>query len=98
MSGFALGRNFLAAIVAAVITAVMAASAGGARANDLVRVGEGPFITGGAFYIARDKGYFKKLGLDIETRSFIDGAIAVPSIISGELDITLMPPNAGLFN
>ncbi|HEY1541015.1 MAG TPA: ABC transporter substrate-binding protein [Xanthobacteraceae bacterium] len=92
MSGFARSWTFLAAILAAALTA----SAAGA--GDRVRVGEGPFITGGAFYIAREKGYFKKLGLDIETRSFIDGAMAVPSMISGELDITLMTPNASLFN
>ena len=67
-------------------------------ADDLVRVGEGPFITGGAFFVARDKGYFKKLGLNIETKRFEDGAFAVPSIIAGELDFTLMTANASLFN
>jgi NitT/TauT family transport system substrate-binding protein len=71
---------------------------GSAVADDLVRVGEGPFITGGAFFVARDKGYFKKLGLTIETRRFEDGAFAVPSIIAGELDLTLMTANASLFN
>jgi len=67
-------------------------------AADKIRIGEGPFITGGAFYIARDKGYFAKVGVDIETRSFMDGAMAVPSMIAGELDMTLMTPNASLFN
>jgi NitT/TauT family transport system substrate-binding protein len=92
MSAFARSRAFLAAIMAAALTA------GAAGAADRIRVGEGPFITGGAFYIARDKGYFAKLGIEIETRSFIDGAMAVPSMISGELDVTLMTPNASLFN
>ena len=92
MNRFVRSRTLLAAVLAAVLTA------GAAGAADRVRVGEGPFITGGAFYIARDKGYFKKLGLDIETRTFFDGAFAVPSMISGELDITLMTPNASLFN
>lgn len=73
-------------------------AADGARAADKIRVGEGPFITGGAFYIARDKGYFAKVGIEVETRSFMDGAMAVPSMISGELDMTLMTPNASLFN
>jgi NitT/TauT family transport system substrate-binding protein len=68
------------------------------RAADKIRVGEGPFITGGAFYVARDKGYFKKMGLDIETKIYIDGAMAVPSMVSGELDITFMTANASLFN
>jgi NitT/TauT family transport system substrate-binding protein len=69
-----------------------------ARAADKLRVGEGPFITGGAFYVARDKGYFQKLGLDVDTKTFIDGAMAVPSMVSGELDMTFMTANASLFN
>jgi NitT/TauT family transport system substrate-binding protein len=77
---------------------VAAIAAGDAGAADRVRVGEGPFITGGAFYVARDKGYFQKLGLEIETKQFIDGALAVPSMISGEVDLALMTPNASLFN
>jgi NitT/TauT family transport system substrate-binding protein len=69
-----------------------------AGAADKLRVGEGPFITGGAFLVAREKGYFKTLNIDIDTKSFIDGALAVPSMISGELDMTFMTPNASLFN
>jgi NitT/TauT family transport system substrate-binding protein len=78
--------------------AVAGAMPDAARAADKIRVGEGPFITGGAFLVAREKGYFKKLNIDIDTRSFIDGALAVPSMISGELDMTFMTPNASLFN
>ena len=87
-----------------IVAAVLACSASGllsaepARAADKIRIGEGPFITGGAFYIARDKGYFAKVGVEVETRSFMDGAMAVPSMIAGELDMTLMTPNASLFN
>jgi NitT/TauT family transport system substrate-binding protein len=78
--------------------AALAVSAFAAQAADRIRVGEGPFITGGAFYIAREKGYFSKLGLEIETKTFIDGAMAVPSMVAGELDVTFMTPNASLFN
>ena len=45
-----------------------------ARAADVARVGEGPFITGGGYFIAREKGYFKKLGIEIQAREFQDGA------------------------
>ena len=68
------------------------------RADDVVRAADGPFITGGAFYVARDKGYFKKLGITIETKQFFDGAVAVPSLVNGELDISFMTPSASLFN
>jgi NitT/TauT family transport system substrate-binding protein len=79
-------------------TALTLACAHGAARAETVRTADGPFITGGAFYVARDKGYFKKLGLDIETKQFADGALAVPSMISGELDITFMTAAASLFN
>ncbi len=69
-----------------------------ASAADLVRVGVGPFITGGGFFIARQKGYFDKLGISVETRQFIDGSMAVPSLIAGELEITNLPAAANLFN
>jgi NitT/TauT family transport system substrate-binding protein len=96
MMGFR--KAFAAAIVAAAIVAVAITAAADARAADRIRVGEGPFITGGAFYVAREKGYFARLGLEIETKTFIDGAMAVPSIVAGELDITFMTANASLFN
>ena len=82
----------------AAVLGVATVAAGDAGAADRVRVGEGPFITGGAFYVARDKGYFSKLGLEIETKQFMDGAFAVPAMISGEVDLALMTPNASLFN
>lgn len=69
-----------------------------AHADDVIRVGEGPFITGGGFYVASERGYFKKMGLDIQVKKFNDGALAVPAILAGELDITLMTANASFFN
>jgi NitT/TauT family transport system substrate-binding protein len=81
----------------AIVATAFAGSPAGA-ANDVIRVGEGPFITGGGFFIAKEKGYFDKLGVTVETKNFIDGALAVPSLISGELDISFMTANAGLFN
>jgi NitT/TauT family transport system substrate-binding protein len=77
---------------------VVATTSMAAQAADVVRVGEGPFITGGGYYVAEAKGYFKKLDVDVQPKMFIDGAMAVPSLISGELDISFMTPNAGLFN
>jgi NitT/TauT family transport system substrate-binding protein len=94
MNRFARSRSILAAVMGAAVTV----TAFTAQAADRIRVGEGPFITGGAFYVAREKGYFSKLGLEIETKTFIDGAMAVPSMVAGELDMTFMTPNASLFN
>lgn len=77
----------------------MAVAAGqSANAADVVRVGEGPFITGGGFYVANERGYFKKMDLDMQVKKFNDGALAVPAILAGDLDITLMTANASFFN
>jgi len=82
----------------ALFLSVFATTVTPSLANDVVRVAEGPFVSGGAFFIARDKGYFKKLGIDIETRRFEDGSLAIPAMIAGEIDISTMPASAGLFN
>jgi NitT/TauT family transport system substrate-binding protein len=71
---------------------------GAARAADVVRVADGPFLSGGGYYVAREKGYFTKLGIEIQHREYIDGAMSVPSFVSGELDIGGMTASAGLFN
>jgi NitT/TauT family transport system substrate-binding protein len=85
-------------LLSAMLLLLAALDAAPAAANETIHVGEGPFISGGPYFIARDKGYFAKLGLDVNTRIFMDGALAVPAMVSGELDITLVTMSAGLFN
>jgi NitT/TauT family transport system substrate-binding protein len=84
--------------VAAVVLGLCAPSGGELRAADVVRVGEGPFITGGGYFIAREKGYFQKLGIEIQPREFQDGSMAVPSMVAGELEFAGMTAAASLFN
>ena len=79
-------------------SAILAASCGMANSADVLRIGEGPFITGGGFLVASEKGYFKRMNLDVQPRMFIDGQQAVPALIAGELDMTFMTANASLFN
>ncbi len=53
-------------------------------------IGEGPFITGGAFFVAREKGYFKKVEhRDRDQVASSTARSAVPSMIAGELDIVV---------
>ena len=83
-----------------VITSVLAivTFGGQARAAEVVRVGDGPFITGGGYFIAREKGYFRKLGIEIQPREFQDGSMSVPAMIAGELEFSGMTAAASLFN
>src|ERR1051326_7571778 len=69
---------------------------GGARGGG--GIGEGPFISGGGFFVAEARGYFKRVGIELQVKKFNDGAFAVPGLVSGELDLALMPANASLFN
>lgn len=88
-------RRLLAGLLATAVSFCLPAAA---LANDVVRVGTGPFVSGGGFYVARDKGYFRQMGIDIETKDYIDGSMAVPAMIAGDLDITNLPASANLFN
>jgi NitT/TauT family transport system substrate-binding protein len=90
--------KILRAVPALAIGIAAALLANDARCADVVRLAEGPFISGGGFFIAQALGYFNKLGLDVQVREFQDGALAVPSFVSGELDMSFMTANAGLFN
>src|SRR5262249_46248814 len=80
-------RNF-SLVIACVLA--LATLAGQGRAADVVRVGDGPFITGGGYFIAREKGYFQKLGIEIQPREFQDGSMSVPAMIAGELEFSGM--------
>jgi NitT/TauT family transport system substrate-binding protein len=89
-------NSFAAALAAA--AGILALTASLAAANDIIRVGYGPFLSGGGLFIAQEKGYFNKMGVTVELRRFDDGSLAVPAMISGELELTNLPAAANLFN
>ena len=87
---------------------IMAASAGAAAASlpVLIRpahsaampkmlVGEAPFISKGPNMIALQKGYYKKMGLDVKFKFFFDGALMVAPLLAGELDLATLTVSAG---
>ena len=63
-----------------------------------IRMGFAPYISAGPYYIAQAKGYFKKLNIEIEPSSHVDGSLSMPALAAGELDITGATLSAGLFN
>jgi NitT/TauT family transport system substrate-binding protein len=42
-------------------------------------------------YVARDEGFFKKYGVDVEVRTFDSGAAAAQAVVGGDIDASLSP-------
>ncbi|MBN9084577.1 MAG: hypothetical protein BGP04_25185 [Rhizobiales bacterium 62-17] len=84
--------------LALVVSGVLFGAIQAAAAKDMIRVGYGPFLSGGGLFIAKEKGYFDKMDVTVELRRFDDGSLAVPAMIAGELEVTNLPAAANLFN
>jgi len=63
-----------------------------------IRIGLVPLISSGPIFIAEARKFFDKVNLDAELKYFADGALAMPALVAGELDLTATTLNAGLFN
>ena len=71
------------------------------RAQDArakIRIGLVPLISSGPVFIAEAKKMFERVNLDAELKYFADGALAMPALVAGELDLTASTLNAGVFN
>lgn len=42
-------------------------------------------------YVARDEGFFKKYGVDVDVRTFDSGAAAAQAVVAGDVDASLSP-------
>src|SRR5262249_22456755 len=60
-----------------------------ATAQEKIRLGVLPFSESLAAIIAEKQGFFKEEGLEVEISKFESGAIAVPVLQSGRMDIVL---------
>jgi NitT/TauT family transport system substrate-binding protein len=69
-----------------------------AQGPERVNLGLSPFINQATIFMANEMGLFSKMGLEINMKVFMDGAFVVAPMISAELDIGVMTPNAGFFN
>ncbi len=91
-------RQVLASGTAAAAAGLAMPSVARAQAGTKIRIGVVPLISSGPFFIAAARGFFQKVGLDVEMRTFADGALAIPALVAGELDATVATINAGLVN
>src|SRR5262245_18194799 len=83
-------RKMLKAIIHKVGLAALSAVAGlcmmtAAEAGSM-RLGMTTWVGYGPLFLARDKGYFKELGLDVDLRIIEDAALYMAAVASGELD------------
>lgn len=63
-----------------------------------LRLGLVPLLSSGPIFIAQARGFFAKVGLQIDMHFFADSALAVPALVAGELDLCVCTSNAGVFN
>lgn len=76
-------------------------SAGGARPADapperltMAVPGVPPVFSGLVAFVAREQGFFKKHGVDVEVRPFDSGAAAAQAVVAGGIDFSLSPTAA----
>ena len=64
-----------------------------------IRVGSSPVMSSAGVYLAKERGYFKELGLDVEITDFNNSGAPMTLLLSkGELDVGAGNITAGLFN
>jgi NitT/TauT family transport system substrate-binding protein len=68
------------------------------QAPDIINVGLSPYINQATLFIAKETGLFSKVGVDVRMKIFMDGALVVAPMVSGEVSIGVMTSSAGLFN
>jgi NitT/TauT family transport system substrate-binding protein len=68
------------------------------RAMKTVRLGIIGGISDAAFYVAMDRGYFTKQGIEIEPTRFNSATEMVAPLSAGQLDVGGGSPSAGLYN
>lgn len=69
-----------------------------AHGAEVVKMGDLPVISNAALYVAMDKGFFAERGISVETERFASGAKMVAPLSTGQLEVAVGSPSAGLYN
>jgi NitT/TauT family transport system substrate-binding protein len=92
-------ESTLGKLVRATLLACTALAIGGhAAAATKVRIGVVGSLSDASIYIAEAKGYFKEEGIDAEIIHFPNSAQMIAPIGSGQLEVAVGAPSAGLYN
>ncbi len=81
-------RSMLAALAAVAVLGL----AGQARAQEKITLGILPFSESLGAVLADKLGYFKAEGIEVEMKKFASGALALPLVQAGKLDIAFSNP------
>ncbi|MBI3060278.1 MAG: ABC transporter substrate-binding protein [Deltaproteobacteria bacterium] len=82
-------RAFVSSVVILTLVACLSFSSGPARAQKTfrLRVGIIPITEMLTIYVAADKGYFAQEGLEVEMIPMAGGAVILPALVGGSIDI-----------
>lgn len=69
-----------------------------ASAAEVVKMGDLPAISNAGYYIAIDKGFFAEKGISVELQRFASAGKMMAPLATGQLDIAVGAPSAGLYN
>lgn len=69
-----------------------------ARAEDVVRLGLLRTLSPAPFYIARERGYFRDAGIDLQFRFFEAAQPIAAAAVSGDIDVGVTALTGGFFN
>jgi NitT/TauT family transport system substrate-binding protein len=86
--------NALLALVFLAVPARNAASADPPRKITIAVPGIPPVFSGLYVYVAKEEGFFKDQGLEVEVRPFDSGASAAQAVVAGNVDLSLSPTAA----
>jgi NitT/TauT family transport system substrate-binding protein len=84
--------------VAALLVTVLGALPAEAQKLEKLSIGALALSSSGAVFIARDKGYFREQGLDVETRIFTAAQQVPVAVTSGDVDLGVTGLTAGFYN
>src|SRR6185312_812531 len=66
--------------------------------NDKVKIGQVISLAQAPYYVALEKGYLAKEGIEIDSGNFRGGQEMTSALATGQLDVGLGAFNAGFFN
>jgi NitT/TauT family transport system substrate-binding protein len=65
---------------------------------DAINIAASPFINQSVVFLPKELGLYAKVGIDVQIKTFPDGALIVAPLIAGDVDLGVVTCSAGLFN